>query len=204
MDFVGYKADGVLAGRIKEEVESGMGYQIIDAGSSGEYYVFNSEYLVPYAQYANFRSFIAENFEVSFDEIFTKEFKTDFEKINLMDKESNPEAIVARKTKSNEIFFRLSAFPNDHRVLNGIVQKGTYATTVTDIDMVPNGFAAVGRYALPNPASAKYVNVILPPENTDIVVCTVKPAYNQAGGGVEVYFPKGCKFNYHSFLISES
>ena len=72
---------------------------------------------------------------------------------------------------------------------------GTYATTYNDIRMVPSGFAAVGRYALPNPLSSKYAYVILTDTVPQIVGTTV-PNFGQAGGGVDVLFKNGALAKY--------
>lgn len=56
---------------------------------------------------------------------------------------------------------------------------------------MPNGLAAVGRYALPTRISAKEVFGIWPTAGTQILYGTVTPNYGLAGGGVEVFFPNG-------------
>lgn len=106
----------------------------------------------------------------------------------------HPQPLVTTVNKSPvRAYFRYSAFPKDRRVLdNGDFVQDTYATTFNDIRMVPSGFAAVGRYALPNPLSARYVYIILT-DTTPFLVGTTVPNYGQAGGGVEVYFKYGAK-----------
>jgi hypothetical protein len=93
-----------------------------------------------------------------------------------------------------EIFVRFSAFKLDLRVdlVLGTVRPGTYFTTWLDGQMAPSGLAAVGRYALPNPVSAQYAfqMKVMPFNTMGIYKCgTVRPKFNQAGGGVEVFFP---------------
>ena len=56
--------------------------------------------------------------------------------------------------------------------------KGTYATTIEDLKVVPSGFAASGRYALPNPAAARYVYVVVPGAGHKIDGGTVRPAHS--------------------------
>jgi len=71
-----------------------------------------------------------------------------------------PSALVKTVTlTAPRRFFRFSAFNQDKRVnANGEFAAGTYAAPESETGMVPSGFAAVGRFALPNtsPASFKY------------------------------------------------
>lgn len=84
-------------------------------------------------------------------------------------------------------FVRFSAFRNDRRILpDGSLRRGTYVTSARDAQMVPSGYAAVGRYALPNPLPAVHRFDILLRGPVQGLVGTVAPAYSQAGGGVEV------------------
>ena len=92
-------------------------------------------------------------------------------------------------SRPGEIFVRYSAFHPDFRIgRNGSVRPGTYVTTATDMPHVPSGLAAVGRYALPNPAPALYIYTMSPPPGISIRCGTVVPRFGQAGGGVEVLF----------------
>ena len=98
-----------------------------------------------------------------------------------------------------ELFVRYCAFALDRRInKDGSVKSNTYVTTMNDASHVSSGLAAVGRYALPNPASATYRFVLLPPEGTRIRCGAVTPKFNQAGGGVEVLIkdslPAGAAF----------
>lgn len=95
-------------------------------------------------------------------------------------------------TGSNDVFYRLSSFQNDRRVLpNGSLVPQSYSTTDTDITVVPSGLAGVGRYALPSRVSARYSFEIKPGAGVQILFGTVTPNFGLAGGGVEVYFPNG-------------
>lgn len=89
-------------------------------------------------------------------------------------------------------YYRFCAYRRDKRVdsTTGEFLAGTYATTFADLHFVPSGFAAVGRYALPNPASARFVFQIVT-MTRPILVGTAAPNYGQAGGGVEVLFSNG-------------
>ena len=95
----------------------------------------------------------------------------------------------ASTAKPNELFYRYSAFWPDRRIAHdGSVSIGTYATTQNDTPIVPSGLAAVGRYALPNPAPALYQYEIGPVHGEPIWCGTCAPRFGQAGGGVEVKF----------------
>lgn len=107
---------------------------------------------------------------------------------------------LRQTTRKFDGFIRVSSSPNDHAIVTdphandtGKVKDNTYATTAKDFEEVPSGFSAVGRYALPNPRSARYVYTIVPHRSDSKPVRggTVRPANNQAGGGVEVVFPDG-------------
>jgi len=108
-----------------------------------------------------------------------------------------PASLVATIAPSGRTFYRFSAFNPDRRVnpVSGDFAPGTYATTDHDKPEVPSGLAAVGRYALPQTASAIYVYECAPKAGTVIHVGTVAPAYGQAGGGVEALFPAGATNN---------
>ncbi len=90
-------------------------------------------------------------------------------------------------------YYRFVASPRDPRVnKNGDFVPGTYATTYADFHLVPSGFAAVGRYALPNPASARFLFQITTYDRPTFMG-TATPNFGQAGGGVEVFFKSGAK-----------
>lgn len=92
-------------------------------------------------------------------------------------------------SRPDELFVRYSAFASDRRInQDGSVSSGTFVTTENDASQVPSGLAAVGRYALPNPAPARYRFVLSPPPGTPIHCGTAAPNFHQAGGGVEVQF----------------
>jgi hypothetical protein len=96
------------------------------------------------------------------------------------------------QTREPEYFVRFSAFKNDRRVgADGSLLPGTYVTSKRDAEHVPSGFAAVGRYALPNPMSAIHRFDALAPGGTVGWVGTVLPSFGQSGGGVEIKLTKG-------------
>ena len=92
-------------------------------------------------------------------------------------------------SRPGELFVRYSAFATDRRInQDGSVRSGTYVTTENDASHVPSGLSVVGRYALPNPAPARYRFVLSPPGGTRIRCGAAAPKFGQAGGGVEVLF----------------
>lgn len=101
-------------------------------------------------------------------------------------------SLVKRMTLAqNRTFHRFSAFYPDKRVnpKTGNFAAGTYVTPDSEVPFVPSGFAAVGRFALPNYLPASYHYTIEAPTGTAVAFGTVAPAFGQAGGGVEAYFP---------------
>ena len=99
-------------------------------------------------------------------------------------------------TRSQENFVRFSAFQNDRRVRpDRSLLPGSYVTSERDANFSPSGFAAVGRYALPNILPAIFRFDIMVPKGTPGLVGTVSPAFGQAGGGVEIELTKGAPPN---------
>jgi len=211
--------DETLISKALAESESGMGYQYLSARINGHssqpVYVFNAELVINDSE-------LIEVGYLSAEQLLEKATAAeDFEVIRLLpvgpilgkpapDGTSTrpfaPTPRVIRTTLDFEGFVRVSAFPNDHRILqDGSVKAGAYATTIADFTLVRSGFAATGRYALPNPASARYAYVIVPGAGCDIDGGTVRPANSQSGGGVEVEFTKGCNSGsaFRPFLIPE-
>ncbi len=100
--------------------------------------------------------------------------------------------VVERKSAEPQAFVRYSARRRDPRVdpKTGSYKPGTYAVPWSEIPLVPSGFAAVGRYALPNPFAARRLYPIIT-SSTPQLIGAAAPNYGQAGGGVEVLFPQG-------------
>jgi hypothetical protein len=98
-------------------------------------------------------------------------------------------------TQAGDVFYRCEHWPTSRRVLRGTndVLAGTYGFPASELNFVPTGFAAVGRYALPDlpPACRRYE--ITPPTGWTLQCGACVPLYGQAGGGVEVMFPKRFK-----------
>lgn len=107
-----------------------------------------------------------------------------------------PSSLIKRVVlPSNRIFHRFSAFNPDRRVdpTTGDFLPGTYATPESEVPFLPTGFAVVGRLALPNNLPASHHYTIEVSAGTVVYFGTVAPAFGQAGGGVEAFFPNGAK-----------
>lgn len=98
-------------------------------------------------------------------------------------------------TGASDIFYRCEPWPTSRRIsqANQEVAAGTYACPQSELPFFPTGFAAVGRYALPNLAPACFRWELQPLAGTVVDCGASVPLYGQAGGGVEVYFRKKTK-----------
>jgi hypothetical protein len=105
--------------------------------------------------------------------------------------------VVSRTSSLPAAFIRYSARSQDPRVhpKTGNFAPGTYAAPWSEAPLVPSGFAAVARYALPNPFAARRVYLIVT-NSTPQLIGAAAPNYGQAGGGVEVLFPNGAQAMY--------
>jgi hypothetical protein len=94
-------------------------------------------------------------------------------------------------TQAGDVFYRCEHWATSRRVRHATndVLAGTYGFPASELPFVLTGFAAVGRYALPDlpPACQRYE--IAPPSGYTLHCGAAVPLYGQAGGGVEVMFP---------------
>jgi|SRR6267154_48217 len=93
-------------------------------------------------------------------------------------------------TEANDVFYRCEPWPTSKRVnqsKNEIV-AATYACPASELPFLPTGFAAVGRYALPNLLPACFRWELQPTAGSAVHCGASVPLYGQAGGGVEVRF----------------
>lgn len=190
--------------------ESGMGYQVIVAGGT-HFLLFNAIVAIELAEYRESRFTENDHQVLSGDiegqairRLKSRDFRGEFlvaysdfdseQRRGQLPFAHNPNAIppISVYWPSSKAFsyYRFSAYFRDKRVDVGGFKPGTYATTYNDLHFVPSGFAAVGRYALPNPASAICVYQIVTFDKPDLMG-TATPNNGQAGGGVEVYFRNG-------------
>ena len=92
----------------------------------------------------------------------------------------------------DEVFYRYSAFANDRRLQqSGFVPAGTYFTSHGDTRFAVSGLGAVARYALPNPAPAIFCRAIGIPHGAALMCGTTSPKFGQSGGGVEIRLDRG-------------
>jgi hypothetical protein len=95
-------------------------------------------------------------------------------------------------TQAGDVFYRCEHWATSRRVRSATndILAGTYGFPASELSFVLTGFAAVGRYALPDlpPACQRYE--ICPPPGYALQCGACVPLYGQAGGGVEVMFPK--------------
>lgn len=199
--------------RLLEFPESGMGFQIIRYRQR-YLLAFNTVLMLPYIEFQE-RRFTQEDY-LSFSggpddsDLFQLEvldLQDDFSiAFSLLDREFRdkslglsfseisippPETVISSKRPYS--YYRYSAYYRDKRIASdGSFLPGTYATTYNDMHFVPSGFAAVGRYAMPNPASAQFIFPIITYDRPTLMG-TATPNFGQAGGGVEVLFQNGAK-----------
>jgi hypothetical protein len=95
-------------------------------------------------------------------------------------------------TQTGDVFYRCEHWATSRRVRLGTndILSNTYGFPASELPFVPTGFAAVGRYALPDLPPACRLYEISPPLNYSLQCGACVPLYGQAGGGVEVMFPK--------------
>jgi hypothetical protein len=202
--------------KLLSEDESGMGYQIVRAvveTKSILAFVFNAELLMTEEELALFHGnpydYLLKRAVATSPSFELREVVkvADFEATAMGDGSTvvtaprsvskggplAPSPLLRATTSADEGFVRFTPYPDDRRVTAaGGVKRGTYATTMTDARFAVSGLAVAGRYALPNPAPAVYARTIVAPKGIDISVGTVRPAYAQSGGGVEVLFDQDC------------
>ena len=200
--------------KLLSQDESGMGYQIVRAEIESrliDAFVFNAELLMDARELVRFNAGRHEHFLKTYAQkdiesfelravLKVADFGADARGVASLDplRRSNagalaPSPILRAKTTGDEGFIRFTPYDNDRRVgTNGDIARGTYATTVADARFAVSGLAVAGRYALPNPAPAVYARTIVPPRGILFTAGTVRPAYDQSGGGVEVLFDEGC------------
>lgn len=206
--------DDVL--RLVAEPESGMGFQVIlaelSSGLKGRFIVLSSLILLPARDTEELQNSLLSLLEVTdhedddLDEVDAKivslcgTVKTIESRLQAIDVQAYSQPplfpktalVVTRNSANPQLFVRYSARKSDPRVnpTNGNYLPRTYAAPWSEIPLVPSGFAAVGRFALPNPFAARRVYPIVT-DSTPQLIGAVPPNKNQAGGGVEVLFPNG-------------
>lgn len=94
------------------------------------------------------------------------------------------------RTTEETVFYRAEPFPSSRAIsrTNGqvTVGDGLYGFPPSELYFVPTGFAAVGRYALPNVAPSIYRWELRAPAGVAFSAGASVPLFGQAGGGVEI------------------
>jgi len=204
-----YRIESSTERRLLEEPESGMGFQVVRYRNS-PLVIFNvttaielevlrasrlSEddllFLSGGAEMdTTLEPLSLEDQRISLFSTFDAEVRDDDFGLSFSETAAEPSERLIPKNRPHG-YYRYSAFYRDKRVRpNGDFIPGTYATTYADMHFVPSGYAAVGRYALPNPASACYLFQIVTYDRPTLMG-TATPNFGQAGGGVEVLFGNG-------------
>lgn len=96
------------------------------------------------------------------------------------------------KTRPDDVFYRYESWPVSRRIHPslGQIDADTFACPASEKPFVPTGFAAVGRYALPDLFPACWRWELKPVAGAHLDIGASVPLYGQAGGGVEVRFRK--------------
>lgn len=102
-------------------------------------------------------------------------------------------------------FYRFEAWPTSRRVIvggpstafvaasrralnPGEIEQGTFASPESELSVLPTGFAAVARNALPSFFPAVFRYELEPVLGSPFLCGAVVPMFGQSGGGVEVMF----------------
>lgn len=201
--------------------ETGMGYQIVEAKQSGvtfkeKFVVYNGELIVDLDnRFPDFKKQIKLS---SFPKVLNEAKPWPYEtaSISLVSKATLLEKRILSENKEqykhrhrggqgakdnpkesangSELFVRLSAYKNDHRVdfEKKKLKKGSYTTTDLDYkDCVKYSDDPVDRYALPNDAPIEWAFYIRPKMRDELQRGIVQPAFGHEGGGIEAYFENG-------------
>lgn len=209
-----FRVGNGAATRLVELPESGMGFQVLKH-QNGIFIVLNATVIFPIADLSE-RGLSEDDYlllsgdpdSTQVSQLETMELYDEFSIVfshldrTLQDRSlrltfsetasSPPENVISSKRPYS--YYRFCAYSRDKRVNKntGDFLPGTYATTYNDLHFVPSGFAAVGRYALPNPATARFVFQVVTYDRPTLMG-TSPPNFGQAGGGVEVLFQNGAK-----------
>ncbi|WP_208931243.1 hypothetical protein [Rheinheimera sp. F8] len=185
--------------------ESGPGYHHVVVTNpktgqppDGEYFVFNCELYVPIDElsslklarsYAEFlkRSRNEDSYLQQFTGPINKNGSLQVALINQTNQYNQSTMIVSSVTRTDS-FYRFSPYANDRRIdfVKKQIHAGTYLAPESERNFLSSGLSVVGRYALPSPFPAVYMWRIQPPDGTPLAAGTVRHAFGQAGGGVEV------------------
>ncbi len=207
-----FRIDKDTVTRLVEHPESGMGYQIVRHRGT-VFVIFNAAVAIPFdelrdrqfteVEYSSLagdpdhfegeplpRLSIEGELSIAFS-LFDRDRQAELLGLNSPYSVVTPSEYV-NSSSAPRSYYRYCSYYRDRRIHSptGNFLPGTFATTFNDIHFVPSGFAAVGRYALPNPASARFLFQIVTFDRPNLIG-TATPNFGQAGGGVEVLFEHG-------------
>ncbi|HUT28235.1 MAG TPA: hypothetical protein VMX13_00475 [Sedimentisphaerales bacterium] len=217
-----YKAYSSDTERFLSLPETGMGYQVFEAEIHGgvthkkRYIIYNGELIVDLdSRFSDCKKQIKiSGFSKVLNEAKSLPIKTAtislVSKATLLERQTlseNKEQYKHRhrggqgakdnpkeSANGSELFVRLSAYKNDHRVdfEKKKLKKGSYTTTDLDYkDCVKYSDDPVDRYALPNDDPIEWAFYIRPKMRDELQRGIVQPAFGHEGGGIEVYFENG-------------
>lgn len=216
-----YKLDSEYRNFFQSLHETGMGYQIIIASKSNvyklhKYVVYNSELVIELdtnfqlnktrIKTVGFSTMLSQVESITFrinsvtvvDKTVLKNKSVLLEESILLynRKMGKNEAIYGPLdfNTTNETFVRISPFDNDCRIdeEKGKLLPGSFATTLNDFFscLGTNDFP-IDRYVLPLTERLKWVYYIKAHPSDLMQKGIFQPAFNQMGGGEEVYFNFG-------------
>lgn len=185
--------------------ESGPGYHHVAVSNpksgqppEGEYLVFNCELYVPINEHPSLKlapSYAEFLKRLRNDVAQLQEFSGPINKsgslqvaLTRQTNQYNQSNLIASNITRSDSFYRFSPYANDRRIdfVRKQIHAGTYLAPDSERSFLSSGLAVVGRYALPTPFPAVYMWRIQPPDGTQLNAGTVRPAFGQTGGGVEV------------------
>ena len=207
-----YKLSNEQENQLLNAPETGMGYQVIEAGKGSNYtkerfVVLNSVAVIEINGTEG--NYIGMIINEGINEFKTKaklivlnsitvlnEIQFRYNKVSEPEMDNRKGAMDNRIVNADgiEMFVRLSAFEDDKRIdkLNKCLRKGSFATTFNDFTYCKRTKDdPIERYALPNNDNIKFVFHIQPKQVDTLQKGIVQPANNKHGSGEEVYFENG-------------
>lgn len=199
--------------------ETGMGYQIIDAKTSGKtnrFIVYNAELIIDFDLdfKENKQRILNESYERTLSESLPLELKNpilvsrslvrnerQLSESTFLEKERKytgtdamSNALITVNTMGIARFVRLSAYSNDKRIdfERMRLKEGSFTTTESDyLACKEFNDDPVDRYALPNDETIKWAFFIEPRKTDQYRLGIVQPANKHDGGGAEAFFDHG-------------
>ncbi len=213
-----YKISHTNSETLLEKPETGMGYQIVDAypqfrkTEAKKFVVYNTNLAVELDSNFNInrKKIIDDGYEYALNKAEDIVLETSSIKVlalseytkkyNERHSSSGNGAADSPMEYANgtDCFVRVSAYEDDKRIdLEHMKLKaGSFTTTSEDYNnCVSTNGDPIDRYALPNDEEIKWSFYIKPKSSDILQKGVVQPAFNRAGGGIEVYFEEGTSEN---------